>query len=183
MLRTEKEAHVAAMHEAFARSQLLVITHQTGMTVAESTDLRRKFIAVGARFRVTKNKLARLALEGTGFEYLSDMFTGPTAVAMGADPVAAAKVVVSYAKGNEKLRIVGGGLGGQMLDAEAVTALTKLPSIEELRAKLLGVLNAPASQLVGVLDAPAGQLARVIGTPGGQLARVFSAYSQKSEAA
>src|SRR5690242_13058618 len=142
------------------------------MTVEEVTDLRRQMRAAGANFKVTKNRLARLALAGTKFEQLSPIFTGPTAIAFSRDPVAAAKVAVEFANKNDKLRIVGGSLGAQQLDAEGVKSLATMPSLDELRGKLVGLLQAPAGRIVGVLQAP-----------GGQLARVLSAYAKKEDQA
>ncbi len=126
----------------------------------------------GASYKVTKNRLTRLALEGTKFEALKDLFTGPTAIAVSEDPVAAAKVCVTFAKQNEKLTIVGGAMGENQLDPAAITALATLPSLDELRGKLIGVLQAPATKVAGVVQAPASQLARV-----------FSAYGSQGEAA
>lgn len=162
MLRSEKEEKVAAMREALETSKIVVVAHQTGLTVAESTDLRRQMRAAGAGFRVTKNRLARLALEGTAFEGLSDMFEGPTAIGYSDDPVAAAKILSAYAKKNEKVQIVGGALDGKVLDKAAVETLATLPSLDELRAKLVGMIQTPATRIAGVLQAPAGQLARVM---------------------
>jgi len=147
---------------------VLVVTHQSGMTVAEVTDLRRQMRAAGASFKVTKNRLARLALKGTRFEGLASLFTGPTAIAYSTDPVVAAKVAVEFANSNEKLVIVGGGLGERVLDQSGIKALAKLPSLTELRGRIAGLLQAPAAKLAGVLQAPAGQLARV-----------FQAYGSK----
>lgn len=172
MDRAQKEVKVAALHDAFRSAQLVVVAHQSGMTVAQSTDLRRKMRAAGASFRVTKNRLARIALKGTAFEHMADLFTGPTAVAVSGDPVAAAKVAIDYAKTNEKLIIVGGGLGGKLLDPQGVEALSKLPSLDELRGRLLGMIQTPATRIAGVLQAP-----------GGQLARVLNAYATKDETA
>ena len=129
-------------------------------------------LEAGASYKVTKNRLTRLALEGTKFEALKELFTGPTAIAVSEDPVAAAKVCVSFAKGNEKLTIVGGAMGENQLDPDAIKALATLPSLDELRGKLIGVLQAPATKLAGVTQAPASQLARV-----------FSAYGSEGEAA
>lgn len=140
----------------------MVITHYSGLTVKEMGDLRNKMREAGASFKVTKNRLTRLALEGTKYKDLSDMFTGPTAIAYSEDPVAAAKVSVAFAKTNEKLIILGGGLGDKTLDANGVKALAALPSLDESRANLVGLLNAPATRIAGVLQAPAGQLARVL---------------------
>lgn len=183
MLRVEKEEKVALLHEAFAGSEVVIITHQQGLSVGETTALRRKVREANCGFRVTKNRLARIALEGTAFEPLSDMFTGPTAVVFSNDPVAAAKVVFDFAKTNQKVSIVGGALGAQILDPAGVEALTKLPSLEELRARLVGVLQQPAAKVVGVLEAPAGKLARVINTPPQNLVGVFKAYAATGEAA
>jgi len=139
------------------------VTHQSGLTVAESTDLRRKMLAEGANFKVTKNRLAKLALAGTPYEGLADLFEGPTAIAWSSDPVAAAKVAVGFAKDNEKLTVIGGAMGELRLDADGIKALATLPSLDELRAKLVGMLNTPATRIAGVLQAPAGQVARVLG--------------------
>ena len=139
-----------------------VITHQTGLTVAEVTGLRRQMRDAGASFKVTKNRLARLALKGTQFEGLSPLFTGPTAIAFSRDPVAAAKVAVEFAGGNEKLVIVGGALGTQPLDAAGVKALATMPSLNQLRATLTGMLKQPGTRIASILQAPGGQIARVL---------------------
>ena len=184
MERAQKEEKITQLHEGLRSSEAVIVTHAQGMTVAESTNLRRQVREAGASFRVTKNRLARRALKGTAFEHLDDMFTGPTAVAYGDDPVAVAKVVWDYAKkSNDKLKVVGGGLGSQTLDGAAVEALTKMPPIEELRAKILGVLQTPAQKLASVLPAPAGQLARVVAAPPTQMVNVLKAYSQKDASA
>jgi large subunit ribosomal protein L10 len=161
--RSQKANLVTALNQALADTDCIVVTHQSGLTVAEVTDLRRQMRAAGAGFRVTKNRLARRALAGTKFEGLSPLFTGPTAIAFSRDPVVAAKVVVAFAEKNDKLTIVGGGLGEQQLDVEGVKALATMPSLEELRAKLLGLLQSPASRIVAVLQAPGAQIARVLG--------------------
>lgn len=166
--RTEKAEAVASLHQMLANATLVVITRQSGLTVAEVTDLRGRMRQAGAGYRVAKNRLTRLALEGTSFAKLGPMFVGPTAIAYSKDPVAAAKIAVEYAKSNEKLSIVGGSLGDQQLDIEGVKALASLPSLDELRAKFLAMLNTPATRIAGVVQAPAGQLARV-----------FSAYGSK----
>jgi large subunit ribosomal protein L10 len=160
--RSQKSSVVSSLHERLGAATLVVITRQSGLTVAESTDLRRKMLKAGAGYKVTKNRLARLALEGTKFAELAPMFTGPTAIALSADPVAAAKVAVEFAKTNEKLEIVGGALNDKVLDAEGVKSLAALPSLDQLRGKLLGMLQTPATRVAGVLQAPAGQLARVL---------------------
>jgi large subunit ribosomal protein L10 len=151
------------LHQTFEGNNLMVVTQQNGMTVQEMTALRGEMRKEGASFHVTKNRLAKIALKGTQFESLNDSFTGPTAVAVSTDPVAAAKVVVDYANKNEKLVIVGGALNDKLLNVDDVKALAKLPSLDELRGKIVGLLQAPAGKIVGVLGAPAGQLARVFG--------------------
>jgi len=160
--RAQKHELVESLQQDLADTVCVVITHQTGLTVAEATQLRRQMRGAGARFRVTKNRLARRAVEETPFAGLSPLFTGPTAIAFSRDPVAAAKIAVEFANRNDKLRIVGGGLAGQVMDAAAVRELALLPSLDELRGKLVGLLAAPATRLARVLQAPAGQVARVL---------------------
>lgn len=160
------------MNQTFQEVTLVVVTQQSGLTVAEVSDLRRRIRDAGASFKVTKNRLTKIALEGTRFQALQDLMTGPTAMAFSADPVAAAKVCVAFAKDNGKLTIVGGALGEQVLDVEGVQALAKLPSLDELRGKIVGLLQAPATKVAGVMQAPAGQLARV-----------FGAYASQGDAA
>ena len=162
MDRTQKEELVASFNDAFSSAALVVVTSQSGLTVAQSTDLRKQMRDAGASFKVTKNRLTRLALKGTKFEHLSDLFNGPTAIAYSDDPVAAARVAVKFSEGNDKFGILGGGLDEQVLDVSAVTALAKLPSLDELRAKIVGMIQTPATRLAGVTQAPAGQLARVL---------------------
>lgn len=162
MDRTQKSELVAALKGTFSGAGVVVVTHNEGLTVAETTVLRQRVRTGGASFRVTKNRLTKLALAGTPYEPISKLFTGPTAIAWSDDPVSAAKVVVDYAKENQKLVIIGAGLGGNVLDAEGVKALASLPSLDALRAKILGLLAAPATRIAGVLQAPGGQIARVI---------------------
>ena len=162
MDRVQKEELVSSLNGVFASASLVVVTRPSGLTVAESTDLRRQMMESGASFKVTKNRLTRLALKGTKFESLSDLFVGPTAIAFSDDPIAAAKVAVKYAEGNDKFEIIGGGLYEKMLDEAGVKSLAKLPSLNELRGKIIGILNAPATRIAGVLQAPGGQLARVM---------------------
>jgi large subunit ribosomal protein L10 len=164
--RTEKADLVATLNKTLGDATLVVVTRQSGLTVAEVTALRNQMRAAGAGYKVAKNRLARLALEGTSFKQIGPMLVGPTALAYSKDPVAAAKAAVTYAKGNEKLQIVGGSLGDQQLDVEGVKALAALPSLDELRAKFLALLNTPATRIAGVVQTPAGQLARVFGAYG-----------------
>jgi len=162
--RDHKKKLVDSLHDALAAdTSLVVVTHQTGMTVGEVTELRRQMRAAGANFRVTKNRLAQRALAGTKFEPLKPLFKGPTAIAFSRDPVAAAKVAIAYAEKNEKLKVIAGSLGDRQLDLAGVKALAMLPSLDQLRGKMIGLLQAPATKIAGVLQAPAGQLARLLG--------------------
>ena len=161
MDRTEKREFVAELSAVFADASMVVVTRNDGMTVADVTELRRRMRAAGASFKVAKNRLALLALDGTRFDGLKPMMKGPTAISWSTDPVAVAKTAVDFAKTNEKFVLLGGALGAQMLDASGVRALSELPSLDARRAKLLGMLNTPATRIAGVLQAPAGQLARV----------------------
>lgn len=172
MDRTQKEELVATLHQTFDESTMVVVTHYSGLTVAEMGDLRDRMRESGAKFKVTKNRLTRLALKDTKFEALSDLFTGPTAIAYSDDPVATAKASVEFAKKNDKLIVLGGGLEAETLDADGVKALASLPSLDELRGKIVGLLAAPATKIAQVLQAPGGQVARVIG-----------AYSEQGEKA
>ena len=172
MDRSQKEELVSTLNKLFDETSLVVVTQQSGMTVSEASDLRRQMRDAGASYKVTKNRLTRRALEGTKFEALQALFTGPTAIAVSVDPVAAAKVCAEFAKKNAKLSIVGGALDGEMLDTNGINNLAKLPSLDELRGKLIGVLQAPATKVAGVVQAPAAQLARV-----------FSAYGSQDKAA
>jgi len=160
--RAQKQQLVEKLQQVLADTACVVVTHQSGLTVAEATQLRRQVRGAGAGFRVTKNRLARRALAGSGFEPLSPLFTGPTAIAFSRDPVAAAKVVVEFANRNNKLTIVGGGLAGRQIDAAGIRELASLPSLDELRGKLIGLLLTPATRLAIVLQAPPGQIARLL---------------------
>ncbi|KAA5604286.1 50S ribosomal protein L10 [Roseospira marina] len=162
MNRDEKKELVAAMHAEFTESSVCIVAHYQGLTVHQMETLRGKVRTSGAKFRVTKNRLTKLALAGTDFEDLADLFTGPTAIATSADPVAAAKACAEFAKTNDKLVILGGSMQGRVLDADGVQALAKMPSLDELRAKLVGLLTTPAQRVASVTQAPAGQLARVL---------------------
>ncbi len=162
MDRSQKQKVVESLNRSLQSQSIVVITRQSGLTAGETADLRRKMRAAQASFKVTKNRLARLALKGTQFENLADLFKGPTAIASSADPVAAAKATVDYANQNEKLVIVGGALGGKLLDPDGIKSLAKLPSLNELRGKILGMLKTPATRVATVLQVPAGQLARVL---------------------
>lgn len=162
MNRTEKAELIKTLNSAFGVATSVVVTHQTGMTVAESGELRQKMREVGATYKVTKNRVTKLALQGTPFEDLAEFFTGPTAVSTSSDAIAAARTIFEFTKTNDKVSIVGGGLDGKILSKEEVVALAKLPSLDELRGKIVGLLQAPAGKVAGVIAAPAGGLARVI---------------------
>lgn len=166
--RAQKVEMVAKLNEVFAKATSVVVVHNTGLNVAESSDLRNKMREAGATFRVTKNRLSRLALDGTRCGPIADLFTGPTAIAYSDDPVAPAKVVVSYAKKNKKLVVLGGMMEETLLDEAGVRALASLPSLDELRATLVGLIGTPATRIAVVVAAPAGQLARVFGAYGEQ---------------
>jgi large subunit ribosomal protein L10 len=161
--RSQKAELITTLNKTLSGVELVVVTQQAGLTVAEITDLRRQMRAAGAGLKVAKNRLTRRALEGTRFQPISNMLKGPTALAYSKDPVAAAKVAVGFADKNEKLKIVGGSLGERMLDVAGVKALATLPSLDEMRAKMVGLIAAPATRLATVVGAPAAQLARVVG--------------------
>mgnify|MGYP003335105634 FL=1 len=171
MDRTQKAETVQSLNGLFADAGAVVVAHYSGMTVAQMGELRSRLGKAGASFRVAKNRLAVRALEGTQAAGIANLFKGPTGIAYSKDPIAAAKVIVAYAKENEKLKILGGMAVGSVLNADGVKALAELPSLDQLRSKILGLLQAPATKIAGVLQAPAGQLARVV-----------SAYANKEAA-
>jgi len=162
MDRAQKAESIETLKGVFADAGAIVVTHYMGLTVAEMTDLRGRLRKEGASLKVVKNRLAQKALNGSG-EGANALFKGPVAIAYGPDPVSAAKVSTQYAKDNDKFSIVGGMMGEVILDAKGVDALAKLPSLDELRGKIVGLLQAPATKIAGVLVAPAGALARVVG--------------------
>ena len=172
MDRAAKAELVTAMHDVFKNTGVVVVAHYAGMTVAQMTDYRGRVKAAGGKVKVAKNKLAKLALKDTEFAGISDLFKGPTVVAYSKDPIAAAKAATAYAKANDKLVILGGAMGKTVLDAKGVKALADLPSLDELRAKIIGLLNAPATKI-----------ARTVKEPGAKLARVIQAKAAKGEAA
>ena len=162
---------VTALKGVFDEAVLVVVTHYSGLDVAQINDLRVRMADAGARFKVTKNRLTRRALEGTQFAALDALFAGPTAIAYSEDPVAAAKVSVGFAKENDRLVIVGGALNDRLLGTDEIRALAALPSLDELRAQMIALLQTPAQRIASVLQAP-----------GAQLARTMSAYAQTGEA-
>jgi large subunit ribosomal protein L10 len=168
LLRARKTEIVEHLKGVFSDAGVIVVAHYKGLSVAEVSELRRGMRDAGAAFRVTKNTLARIALADTPYATLDRLFIGPTAIAYSADPIAAPKAAVDFAKRNDKLAIVGGALPGNLLSPEQVRALADLPAIDELRAKLVGLLATPAARLIGVLQAPGAQLARVLAARAGQ---------------
>ncbi len=172
MDRVQKEEMVTFLKGVFADAASVIVIRNAGLDVSEMTSLRAQMRAEGASLKVAKNRLARLALEGTEIESIGDYLKGPAVLGYSDDPVAAAKVLVKFAKKNDKIEVLGGAMGATMLDLNAVKALAELPSLDELRGKL-----------VGLLQAPAGNLARIAQAPAGQLARVFSAYGSQGDAA
>lgn len=163
MDRSQKAESVAQLNAVFNEVGVVVITRNLGMSVAQSTDLRSKVRDAGATYKVAKNRLAKLAIKDTAYEAIGDLLTGPTAIAASVDPVAAAKAVVDFAKTNDKIEIVGGAMGSQVLDANGIKALASMPSLDELRAKLVGLVQAPATKIAQLSTAPAAKLARVFG--------------------
>jgi large subunit ribosomal protein L10 len=163
MDRSQKTDAVAQLNAVFNEAGVVVVTRNLGLSVAQSTDLRTKMRDAGASYKVAKNRLAKLALKDTDYTSIEEYLVGPTALAYSADPVAAAKAVVEFAKTNDKLEIVGGSMGSTALDANGVKALASMPSLDELRAKIVGLVNAPATKVVQLVNAPASKLARVFG--------------------
>ena len=163
MDRSQKTDTVAQLSATFGEAGLVVVTRNLGMSVAQSTDLRTQMRDAGASFKVSKNRLAKLAIADTDYQGISDLLTGPTALATSVDPVAAARVAVNFAKTNDKLEIIGGSMGAQLLDEAGIKALAALPSLDELRAKLVGLVQAPATKIAQLSTAPAAKLARVFG--------------------
>lgn len=163
MDRAQKAEAVAELKQTFSETQVVVVTRNLGMTVAQSTALRNRMREAGARYKVTKNTLTLIALEGTTYAPIGDMLTGPTALATSPDPVAAAKAAVDFAKTTDKFEIVGGAMGDTVLDLNGVKALAELPSLDELRATIVGLIQAPATKIARTIAEPAALLARVVG--------------------
>jgi large subunit ribosomal protein L10 len=171
MDRAQKAEQVAQLKQTFSETSVVVVTRNLGLTVKQSTALRNRMREAGATYKVTKNTLTLIALEGTTYASIGDLLTGPTALATSSDPVAAAKVAVDFAKTTDRFEIVGGAMGDTVLDVNGVRALAELPSLDELRATIVGLIQAPASKI-----------ARTINEPGAMLARVFGAYAAKEDA-
>ena len=167
MDRSQKSESVASLNAVFNEVGVVVVTRNLGLTVAQSTALRLKVRDVGASFKVAKNSLAKLAIQDTDYAGIGDMLTGPTALASSVDPVAAAKAVVEFAKTNDKLEIVGGSMGTLVLNADGIKALASMPSLDQLRGTIIGLVQAPATKIAQLVTAPAAKVARV-----------FSAYAE-----
>ncbi|MAI44677.1 MAG: 50S ribosomal protein L10 [Hyphomicrobiaceae bacterium TMED74] len=172
MDRAAKSELVTQLHDVFQNTGVIVVSHYAGLSVAQMSDFRDRMRAAGGHVKVAKNRLAKIALQDTAAVGISDLFKGPTCLAYSEDPVTAAKVAVGYAKENEKLVILGGAMGSSALDASAIKALAELPSLDELRGTLVGLIQAPATKI-----------ARIVKEPGGQLARVIQAKASQGEAA
>jgi large subunit ribosomal protein L10 len=166
MDRSQKAESVSALNAVFNEVGLVVVTRNLGLSVKQSTDLRTKMRDAGATYKVAKNRLAKLALKDTQYEGLEEYLSGPTALAWSTDPIAAAKAAVEFAKTNDKLEIVGGAMGSTQLDAAGIKALASMPSLDELRGKIVGLVNAPATKVAQLVNAPAAKLARVFGAYG-----------------
>lgn len=172
MERAEKREFVTELNEVFKASGSVVVARYAGITVAQMNDLRSKMRKAGGTVKVAKNRLAKIALQGTESEQIADLFKGQTLIAYSVDPIVAPKIAMEFAKTNDKLVVLGGAMGSTALSAEAVKSLATLPSLDELRARLLGMIQTPATRIATVVSAPASQLARV-----------FAAYAKKDEAA
>jgi large subunit ribosomal protein L10 len=170
--RAEKREFVTDLNAVFKSTGSVVVAHYAGLTVAQMNDLRSKMRAAGGTVKVAKNRLAKIALQGTESEGIQDLFKGQTLIAYSEDPVSAPKVASDFAKTNDKLVIIGGAMGTTALNADGVKALASLPSLDELRAKIVGMISTPATRIAQIVNAPAGQVARVIG-----------AYARKNETA
>lgn len=172
MDRAAKSELVTTLNDVFSNTSVVVVAHYKGLTVADMQKLRKQMKQAGATVKVAKNRIAKIALEGTDVASIGSLMKGPTLIAYSSDPVAAPKVAVDFAKGNDKFVILGGAMGVTSLNPDGVKALATMPSLDELRAKLVGLINAPATKIAQVVNAPAAKLARV-----------FGAYADKGEAA
>lgn len=172
MDRAQKEELVTSLSEVFNTTSVVVVAHYSGLTVAQMSKLRQQMKAGGATVKVAKNRLAKIALEGSDVAHVSSLLKGPTIIAYSSDPVAAPKVAVDFAKAHDKFVILGGAFGKTALNPDGVKALATMPSLDELRAKLIGLIQAPATKIAQLSTAPAAKLARV-----------FGAYGRENEAA
>ena len=172
MDRAAKAESISELNGVFKTSNVVVVAHYSGLTVAQMQTLRKQMKQAGAQVKVAKNRLAKIALKDTDAAFIAPLLKGPTVLAYSGDPVAAPKVAIDFAKANEKFVIIGGSMGKTVLNVDGVKALASLPSLDELRGKLVGLLVAPATKLAQLANAPAGKLARVI-----------QAHASKGEAA
>lgn len=163
MQKNEKQTFVSEISNAVSQSSAIFVTQQSGLTVAEVTDLRRQVKGVGASIKVAKNTLVKIALEGTQYSFLQDHFTGPTAMTFANDPVAVAKILVKFATGNEKLKVIAGAIGANKLNASEIERLSQLPSLDEIRATLVALIVTPATRIARIAAEPASRVARVVG--------------------
>ena len=169
MKRSDKNDFVQNLKEELKNSSSVVVAHYAGLSVSETDNLRKEMRSNGAKFKVTKNRLTKIALTGTPYESIEDLFTGPTAIAYSSDPVAPARVSVEFEKKFENFKILGGSYEGEKIDNAKINFLATLPSLDQIRAKLLGLLNAPAQKIASIAQAPGGQLARLINARSEQL--------------
>ena len=169
MKRSDKKDFVEKLKDEFNNSSSVIVAHYSGLSVDETESLRKEMRSNGAKFKVTKNRLTKIALTGTPYESIEDLFTGPTAIAYSSDPVAPARVSVEFEKKFENFKILGGSYEGEKIDNAKINFLATLPSLDQIRAKLLGLLNAPAQKIASITQAPGGQLARLINARSEQL--------------
>ena len=162
MKRSEKKDFVDKLKEDFTNSASVIVAQYSGLTVKESESLRKEMRDNGAKFKVTKNRLTKLAISDTHFNSISELFKGPTAIAYSSDPIAPAKVAVSFEKKFESFKIIGGGYNGELIDREKIDFLAKLPSLDELRGKIIGLISAPAQKIASIAIEPGGQIARLL---------------------
>ena len=164
MNRKQKEELVESLHKTFLNSQSIIVTHMNGLTVSETTNLRSNMRNANCKFKVTKNKIVKLALKNTKFEYLDNLFTGPTAIGSSEDAIAPAKILVNFTKESEKIQIIGGGVEKKSLSIEEITNLASLPSLDEVRSKLVGLLMAGPTKIVRTIKEPSSRMARILAT-------------------
>ena len=164
MNRKQKEELVKSLHETFLSSQSIIVTHINGLTVEETTNLRSNMRAANSKFKVTKNKLVKLALKKTKFEHLDSLFTGPTAIGSSEDAISPAKILVNFTKETEKIKIIGGAVETKSLSVDEITNLASLPSLDEMRSKLMGLILAGPTKLVRIIKEPPSRVARILAT-------------------
>ena len=169
MKRSDKNNFVQKIKDELKSSTSVIVSHYDGLSVSETDSLRKEMRDNGAKFMVTKNRLTKIALADTPFESIADLFVGPTAIAYSSDPVAPAKVSVSFEKKFENFKVIGGSYDGEKIDKTKINFLASLPSLDQIRGQLLGLINAPAQKIASVVQAPAGQLARLVNARSAQL--------------